>query len=128
MEKQLCLELNKVSLGWEGKVSDISIRVTIKGKIEILKLKEVAVFPLNSQLSELQMHVLVQSGNIALASVTSRFSSLFAESKESFLKNFELSVPINVLKILVPGSSSEKMVKFQLTGRIGKFQEILKNI
>ena len=127
MEKQLCLELNKVSLGWEGKVSDISIRVTIKGKIEILKLKEVAVFPLNSQLSELQMHVLVQSGNIALASVTSRFSSLFAESKESFLKNFELSVPINVLKILVPGSSSEKMVKFQLTGRIGKFQETGKN-
>jgi hypothetical protein len=120
MDKQLVLEFTEVNLGWNGKASDISLRVSIKGQAELLKYKASVAFDNKNVSTDGQMHILVQSGNIAMASVTSRISSLFQSSKEKFDKIFELNVPGNVIKILIPGTSTSKIIRFRLLGKYTK--------
>ena len=120
MEKQLILELAEVILGWNGKVSDVSLRISLQGIINVLKVKGSATVQLKGPPNDIQMHMLIQSGNIAMASVTTRLSTLFQGSKDAFEKLFELNVPGNVVKILVPGTSSAKTVKVRLLGRYSK--------
>ena len=120
MEKQLILEFAEVILGWNGKVSDVSLRVSVQGIPHVLKVKGSATVQLKNAPNDLQIHMLAQSGNIALASVTTRLSTLFQGSKDAFEKVFDLNVPANVVKILVPGVNSAKIVKIKLLGRYSK--------
>lgn len=122
MEKLLVLEFDEVTLGWNGKPSEISLRVSLQGTVKVIAVKNSAGFTVKSPFGEQQMHVLVQAGNIAMASVTYRLNALFA-NKEVFEKNFELTVPGNVVKILVPGVNASKMVRVKLNGKWDKGKE-----
>ena len=120
MEKQLVLDFEEVNLGWNGKPSEISLRISLQSVVKVLGYKGSASFAVKSGAEELKMHVLVQAGNIAMASVTHRLSALFQGPKESFEKTFELNVPGNVVKILLPGVNASKFIKVKLAGRYVK--------
>ena len=100
MENLLEIQFIDAKFGWKGEKSDILIRVSFQGDALILNLSDTKVFKFKNFSSDLQLHFLVQSKNIALASFNTTLGYLFYENSKKFTKCFYLNVSENNIKFI----------------------------
>ncbi|CAG9322543.1 unnamed protein product [Blepharisma stoltei] len=121
--KFICLKLQEVDI-WSGKWEEIWCRISLEGKVATLSLKSPVKIFLSQLSPKIQIHLLIQTGNIALGSVTLSLEQVFgADLTQRMDQWFEFDVPGEVVALIESSTSLEKILRVRIIGAITSSQD-----
>ncbi|CAG9325312.1 unnamed protein product [Blepharisma stoltei] len=120
--KFIFLKLQEADI-WSGS-QEISCRVSIEGQIASLTLDSTVQLPLSHFSSDIQMHLLVQTENIALGSVTLSLEQVFGPDLAQKMDEwFEFEIPGEVVALVESSDSQGKVLRVRIVGVITGSQD-----
>ena len=117
MERIALLEFAEAELGWKGDLDDLNLRIS-HGEISNLKLKEKCEFKIIVEPKDCQLHFLIQTKNLAIASFSISLMSLTNGNYADFEKIFELIISKSVMKLLGFEGDEANMIKIKIIGNV----------
>ncbi|OMJ71414.1 hypothetical protein SteCoe_30374 [Stentor coeruleus] len=118
----LSIELSEVFCQWLKDPSQINCRISIKGKIQVIKYQQQVTIELINLNSSDQVHILIQEDNIVLGSLTVTLEWMFGSTLNKDLDEWvNIEVPIESILLITKHQVKEidaKSLRIRLTGKL----------
>ncbi|CAG9333135.1 unnamed protein product [Blepharisma stoltei] len=113
--KLLIIEFREVYLPWASDPMKTTIRVNVNGKASTLMYQNSIEVQLASLSGDIQIHIVIQSENLALGSLSFSLGQLF---KDNFTKEAEqlikVEIPIEIVRIKLPKDVKQGIARVRL--------------
>lgn len=118
--KFLSIELTEVFSHWLKDPSEINCRISLKNIVEVVKYQEQVLMEIQAPVPSDQVHILIQSDNIVLGSLTVSLESMFGPDLTKDLDNWiNVEVPSESISLVTKQQVKDaeaKSLRLRLTG------------